>query len=129
MDASSASSTPLSSSSLAPLSQITPYNPAEYIQTANTLNRVSRKAVILGTTNIVLGGKCIIHHNAFIRGDLTRSSAGSGAGAAAATATGEAAQQQRRTAAAGQNVVIVTGRYCAIGTGAMIRPPYKTYKG
>ncbi|CAO1638217.1 unnamed protein product [Sympodiomycopsis kandeliae] len=105
----------LSSSSLAPLNQITPYNPSEYIQTANTLNRVSRKAVILGTQNIILSGKCIIHHNAFLRGDLARHSG---------TTTGKNHQ-----AATGHNVVIITGRYCVFGVNSLIRPPYKTYKG
>lgn len=89
---------------------VQPYNAQEYIQTTNTMNRVSRKAHISGSSNIVLGGKCIIHEYALLRGDLRRAAAGS-------------SSQQ------GANHVVTTGRYCAIGEHAVIRPPYKTYKG
>nr|CDI56359.1 probable dynactin Arp1 p25 subunit RO12 [Melanopsichium pennsylvanicum 4] len=51
---------------------VAPYHPNEYVQTALTGNRVSRKATILGSQNIILGGKCIIQHGAIIRGDLKR---------------------------------------------------------
>lgn len=90
--------------------RVQPYNGAEYIQTSNTLNRVSRKAHLCGTSNIVLGGKCIIHANALIRADLRRS------------ATSSASSQMA-------NHVVTTGRYCVVGEGAIVRPPYKTYKG
>lgn len=99
---------------------ITPYEPKTYIQTAHTLNRVSRKSILLGTSNIVLGGKCIIHQGAVIRGDLKRVIPGG----SASTVGGEGSK-----ASSGQSIVVVTGRYCAIGEGAVIRPPYKTYKG
>ncbi len=33
---------------------------------------MSRKATILGSQNIILGGKCIIQHGTIIRGDLKR---------------------------------------------------------
>ncbi|PWN29330.1 putative dynactin Arp1 p25 subunit RO12 [Jaminaea rosea] len=83
---------------------VKPYPPNEYIQTSHTLNRVSRKAVLHGTSNIVLGGKCIIHSGAMVRGDLKR-------------------------AASGSTIAISTGRYCVVGEGTVLRPPYKTYKG
>jgi dynactin-5 len=85
------------------------------------LDKVSRKAVITGATNIVLGGKSVIQAGqsllllrangrrtdnlgAVLRGDLRRSTAG-------------------------QHVVISMGRYCSIGEGTIIRPPGKIYKG
>ncbi|RSH86742.1 uncharacterized protein EHS24_005013 [Apiotrichum porosum] len=74
-----------------------------YIET-DTGNKVSRKATILGATNIILGGKSIIQTRAVIRGDLRRS-------------------------APGQHVVISMGRYCLVGEGAVLRPPGKIYKG
>ncbi|CAO1627300.1 unnamed protein product [Parajaminaea phylloscopi] len=89
---------------------VQPYHASEYFETANTQNRVSRKAHLCGTSNIVLGGKCIIHANALIRADLRR------------TATSTASSQMA-------NHVVTTGRYCVLGEGAVIRPPYKTYKG
>lgn len=108
-------------------SSIKPYDPKTYIQTAHTLNRVSRKSILLGTSNIVLGGKCIIHEGAVVRGDLKRSvpggtAVGGGEGSKGSSASGAAG-------GGGQSIVIVTGRYCVIGEGAVIRPPYKTYKG
>ncbi|KAL1411584.1 Dynactin subunit 5 [Vanrija pseudolonga] len=74
-----------------------------YIET-DTGNKVSRKATILGATNIVLGGKSIIQTRAIIRGDLRRS-------------------------APGQHVVVSMGRYCLISEGVVLRPPGKIYKG
>lgn len=68
------------------------------------IDKVSRKALIAGATNIVLGGKSIIQTSSILRGDLRRSTAG-------------------------QHVVISVGRYCLIGEGAVIRPPGKMYKG
>ncbi|KAG8993144.1 hypothetical protein FRB94_010988 [Tulasnella sp. JGI-2019a] len=79
------------------------YNKADYIET-DTGNKVSRRATIAGPQNIILGGKTIISSLAIIRGDLRR--------------TGP-----------GHAVVIQIGRYCLIGEGCNIRPPYKTYKG
>ncbi|OCH90609.1 dynactin subunit P25 [Obba rivulosa] len=79
------------------------YQRGEYIET-DTGNKVSRRAAISGPQNIILGGKTIISSNAIIRGDLRR--------------TGP-----------GHAVVISLGRYCLIGEGCILRPPYKTYRG
>ncbi|CAD6572151.1 MAG: hypothetical protein TREMPRED_000463 [Tremellales sp. Tagirdzhanova-0007] len=79
------------------------YEKGTYIET-DTGNKISRKAVITGATNIILGGKTIVQTGAILRGDLRRSTAG-------------------------QHVVISMGRYCSIGEGAIIRPPGKIYKG
>ncbi|GAA5894081.1 hypothetical protein JCM6882_007979 [Rhodosporidiobolus microsporus] len=79
--------------------------------TTDTGNHVARSCVITGSTNIVLGGKSILHPNCIIRGDLRR------AGAAAAGGGG------------GGTVVIAMGKYCSVGEGAVLRPCYKTYKG
>ncbi|KAL8287273.1 hypothetical protein RQP46_003725 [Phenoliferia psychrophenolica] len=81
------------------------YSKAEFIET-DTGNKVSRKCTINGSQNIILGGKTIIQHGVIVRGDLRRAGGSSGAG-----------------------VVISVGKYCVFGEGAIIRPPYKTYKG
>ncbi|KAG8843372.1 hypothetical protein FRB91_003398 [Serendipita sp. 411] len=70
----------------------------------DTGNKVSRRATIAGAQNIILGGKTIISSSAIIRGDLRR--------------TGP-----------GHAVVISLGRYCLVGEGCVMRPPYKTYRG
>ncbi|KIJ65964.1 hypothetical protein HYDPIDRAFT_87875 [Hydnomerulius pinastri MD-312] len=79
------------------------YSKAEFIET-DTGNKVSRRATIAGPQNIILGGKTIISSGAIIRGDLRR--------------TGP-----------GHAVVISLGRYCLVGDGCIMRPPYKTYRG
>jgi len=79
------------------------YIKSEYIET-DTGNKVSRRATIAGPQNIILGGKTIISSGAIIRGDLRR--------------TGP-----------GHAVVISLGRYCLVGEGCVVRPPYKTYRG
>ncbi|GFZ43856.1 hypothetical protein JCM24511_01576 [Saitozyma sp. JCM 24511] len=79
------------------------YEKGTYIET-DTGNKVSRKAVVTGAQNIILGGKSVIQTGAILRGDLQR-------------------------AQAGHHVVISMGRYCLVGEGAVIRPPGKMYKG
>ena len=81
--------------------------PGEYIRTASTGNKISRRCAIYGASNIVLGGKCLIEHRAVLRGDLTR---------------------PPRTPASG-SVALATGRYVCIGEGSTLRPPAKTYQG
>ncbi|KAH8147524.1 uncharacterized protein LAJ45_08351 [Morchella importuna] len=79
----------------------------EYIET-DTGNKVSRKSVILGSQNIILGGKTIIQADCTIRGDL------------------------RRTVAPGQqsgNVAIAVGRYCFLSRSSVLRPPGKIARG
>lgn len=80
------------------------YAKADYIET-DTGNKVSRKCTICGSQNIILGGKTIIQSGVVVRGDLRR--AGSG----------------------GHAVVVAVGKYCVLGEGSVVRPPYKTYKG
>ncbi|KEI37454.1 uncharacterized protein L969DRAFT_96533 [Mixia osmundae IAM 14324] len=79
------------------------YKRSEYIET-DTGNKVSKRSTICGSSNIVLGGKTIIQQGSIIRGDLRRQGAGNA-------------------------VVVAIGRYCLLGENAVIRPPYKTYKG
>ncbi len=86
-------------------------------------NKVSRKATILGSSNIILGGKCIIHHGAMLRGDLKRHVAPPPPEQQAKMTAAQLAQYQKG------GVVISAGRYCIFGEGSIIRPPYKTYKG
>lgn len=62
----------------------------------DTGNKVSRRAIIAGPQNIILGGKTIISNGAIIRGDLRRTGSG-------------------------HTVVISLGRYCLIGEGCIMR--------
>ncbi|KAJ3089701.1 hypothetical protein HK102_005715 [Quaeritorhiza haematococci] len=82
---------------------VTYYDKAEYIET-DTGNKVSRKSVICGSQNIILGGKTVIQTDCVVRGDLRRTGGG-------------------------HAVVVAIGRYCLLGQRSVIRPPYKTYKG
>jgi dynactin-5 len=115
--------------------QIVPYDPAQYLYTTNTHNKVSRQAKIVGSANIMLGGKVIIHPRAVIRGDLARAvrvpnattavpGPGPGAGA------GEGVSQTVLPEPKGvERITISTGRYCVIGEGVVLRPPWRVYKG
>ncbi|KAI8622618.1 dynactin subunit p25 [Chytriomyces sp. MP71] len=78
------------------------YERNEYIET-DTGNKVSRKSVIHGSQNIILGGKTIIQTECMVRGDLRRQG------------TGHA-------------VVIAVGKYCLLAQRSIIRPPSKVYK-
>jgi dynactin-5 len=80
----------------------------------DTGNKVSRKSQIIGTTNIILGGKTVIQAEVIIRGDLYRTQPSSSSGE-----KGEKAS----------NVAVVIGRYCFLSKGCILRPPGKIYKG
>ncbi|KAJ1937988.1 hypothetical protein GGF37_004982 [Kickxella alabastrina] len=84
----------------------TPYSTyikAEFIET-DTGNKVSRRSLISGSQNIVLGGKTIVHPKCTIRGDL------------------------RRAGPTHQASVLI-GRFCSLGPYSVLRPPHKSYKG
>ncbi|KPM39043.1 hypothetical protein AK830_g7488 [Neonectria ditissima] len=85
----------------------------EYIET-DTGNKVARKAVLVGTQNIMLGGKTVIQPDVMIRGDLARTapSSSSSSGAAPVSTT-----------------AVAIGRYCFLARGALLRPPGRIYKG
>ncbi|GJN67917.1 hypothetical protein PLIIFM63780_001910 [Purpureocillium lilacinum] len=88
----------------------------DYIET-DTGNKVARKAILVGTQNIMLGGKTVIQPEVMIRGDLVRtaapsSSSSSSGGAAPATST-----------------AVAIGRYCFLARGVLLRPPGRLYKG
>lgn len=83
----------------------------EYIET-DTGNKVARKATLVGTQNIMLGGKTVIMADAMIRGDLART----------ATSSSSAATPSSNTA-------IAIGRYCFLSKGCCLRPPGRMYKG
>jgi len=84
----------------------------EYIET-DTGNKVSRKSQIIGTTNIILGGKTVIQAEVIIRGDLLR------------TLPSSAASDGSKHS----NVAVAIGRYCFLSRGSCLRPPGKLYKG
>ncbi|KAK6070532.1 Dynactin subunit 5 [Seiridium cupressi] len=82
----------------------------EWIET-DTGNKVNRKATLIGTQHIMLGGKTVIMPDAMIRGDLARTIA-PGAGNAP-----------------GSNTAVFIGRYCFLSKGCCLRPPGRIYKG
>ncbi|KFA74755.1 hypothetical protein S40288_06616 [Stachybotrys chartarum IBT 40288] len=84
----------------------------EYIET-DTGNKVARKAVLVGTQNIMLGGKTVIQSEAMIRGDLVRTAPSSISGGSAPTS----------------NTAVSIGRYCFLSRGVLLRPPGRLYKG
>lgn len=75
---------------------------------------MARKAVLVGTQNIMLGGKTVIQPDVMIRGDLARTAppAAGAAGTAAANTT-----------------AVAIGRYCFLARGVLLRPPGRLYKG
>ncbi|KAG4306205.1 hypothetical protein PORY_000193 [Pneumocystis oryctolagi] len=72
----------------------------------DTGNKISRlRTTILGSQNIILGGKTIIQSECTLRGDL------------------------RRSGDTQSSIAIMIGKYCSLSLGTVIRPPSKTYKG
>jgi dynactin-5 len=80
----------------------------------DTGNRVSRRSAILGTQNIILGGKTTIHGDVLLRGDLYRPAP------AAPTASGAPSKTP---------IAIAIGRYCILSPGCTLKPPSKLYRG
>ncbi|KAI9886936.1 MAG: hypothetical protein M1823_001228 [Watsoniomyces obsoletus] len=113
----------------------------EYIET-ETGNKVSRRAYIQGTQNIILGGKTIIQSECTIRGDLHRTAPSSSSSSSSSTATGGDTQAQQLSSSSSsssnrhppqptpqQNVAVSIGRYCILSSGCVLRPPCKTHRG
>ncbi|KAL1844206.1 hypothetical protein VTJ49DRAFT_3862 [Mycothermus thermophilus] len=86
----------------------------EYIET-DTGNKVARKATLVGTQHIMLGGKTVIQPDAMIRGDLVR--------------TIHPSSQSGGNAAPQNNTAISIGRYCFLSRNCCLRPPGRFYKG
>lgn len=72
---------------------------------------MARKATLVGTQNIMLGGKTVIQQEVMIRGDLARTASSSSGGAPA------------------NNTAVAIGRYCFLSRGSCLRPPGRMYKG
>ncbi|KAH0592522.1 hypothetical protein MHUMG1_09673 [Metarhizium humberi] len=81
----------------------------DYIET-DTGNKVARKAILVGTQNIMLGGKTVIQPEVMIRGDLVRTAPSSSSAPTSSTA-------------------VAIGRYCFLSRGVLLRPPGRLYKG
>ncbi|CRK39796.1 Dynactin subunit 5 like protein [Verticillium longisporum] len=87
----------------------------EYIET-DTGNKVSRKANLVGTQNIMLGGRTVIQPDVMIRGDLARTAPSSSSSTSAGSAPAN-------------NTAVAIGRYCFLSRGCILRPPGRVYKG
>lgn len=82
----------------------------------DTGNKVARKAVLVGTQNIMLGGKTVIQPDVMIRGDLVRNAPPS-----SSTTT--------KTPAPASTTAVAIGRYCFLSRDVHLRPPGRLYKG
>ncbi|ETS81143.1 hypothetical protein PFICI_06145 [Pestalotiopsis fici W106-1] len=82
----------------------------EWIET-DTGNKVNRKATLVGTQHIMLGGKTVIMPEAMIRGDLSRT------------------VPSTNPSQPGSNTAVFIGRYCFLSKGCCLRPPGRIYKG
>lgn len=102
--------------------------PGEYIQTAATGNKISRRSVIYGASNIVFGGKCIVHTGAMIRGDLVRVIRSHSESRSRGTQSSSDTSSNTAPASV-SSVIIVTGRYMCLEEACLLRPPAKTYHG
>ncbi|KAI9709282.1 MAG: hypothetical protein M1820_003402 [Bogoriella megaspora] len=77
----------------------------EYIET-DTGNKISRRAKIEGTPNIMLAGRTVIMADVHLRGDL------------------------HRTATEGSSTTTISmGRYTVVSTGCIIHPPSRLSRG
>ncbi|CAG8605325.1 13265_t:CDS:2 [Rhizophagus irregularis] len=94
------------------------YPRSEYIET-DTGNKVSRKSVICGSQNIILGGKTIIQTECVIRGDLRRT----GGGHAVVVAIGDHVTigEGSIVEAATIGSFVHIGKNCVIGRFAIIK--------
>lgn len=82
----------------------------------DTGNKVSRRSQIIGTQNIILGGKSVIQAEVIIRGDLIR--------------TLEPHSSSKDAAPAkGPTVAVAIGRYCFLSRGCVLKPPGRVMKG
>ncbi|KZZ93640.1 Trimeric LpxA-like protein [Ascosphaera apis ARSEF 7405] len=102
----------------------------EYIET-DTGNKVSRRAQVLGTQRIIVGGKSVIQADVCIRGDLFRQpqqqqqqqqqqSQSGEAGAATSTST---------STSTAPSVAVSIGRYTYLSRSCLLRPPSRLYHG
>ncbi|KAK2612370.1 hypothetical protein QQS21_001634 [Conoideocrella luteorostrata] len=86
----------------------------DYIET-DTGNKVARKAILVGTQNIMLGGKTVIQPEVMIRGDLVRTAPSSSSSSSSSTPSSSTA--------------VAIGRYCFLSRAVLLRPPGRLYKG
>jgi len=96
--------------------------PSDDRATQDTGNKVSRRSQIIGTQNIILGGKSIIQAEVIIRGDLVRTLEPSASSSAAADDAGV-----RKPSA--PVVAVAIGRYCFLSKGCVLKPPGRVMKG
>ncbi|KAI9365447.1 trimeric LpxA-like protein [Zopfochytrium polystomum] len=101
---------------------IVSYDKTEYIET-DTKNKVSRKSIICGSQNIILGGR--VKSNSFV---LARQSPLDSA-PQTIIQTDCVVRGDLRRSGGGNSVVVAVGKYCLLSQRSVIRPPSKTYKG
>ncbi|KAE8215623.1 hypothetical protein CF327_g1153 [Tilletia walkeri] len=101
---------------------------SRYIET-QAKNIIAREAVISGSHFIVLGGKCVVHSGAILRADLRRSQVGNNSAVPGGAVSSPAPGRGERGSGSTPHIVISMGRYCTVGEGCVVRPPYKIYQG
>lgn len=111
----------------------------------DTGNKVSRKSVICGSQNIILGGKVCrnlsspaqpsskpvgqCQYLSFDSHQLPPKLTKLPISNQTILQTGSVIRGDLRRTGAGHAVVVSVGRYCFLSQGCVIRPPCKTYKG
>ncbi|KAG5981872.1 hypothetical protein E4U54_006502, partial [Claviceps lovelessii] len=91
----------------------------------DTGNKVARKAILVGTQNIMLGGKTVIQPEVMIRGDLVRTAVAT----AQPSSTSTSSTSTSGATASPASTAVAIGRYCFLSRGVLLRPPGRLYKG
>ncbi|KAI9807820.1 MAG: hypothetical protein M1825_005125 [Sarcosagium campestre] len=104
----------------------------EYVET-EAGNKVSRKSLVIGTHNIMLGGNTVIQADACIRGDLRRTLPASSTSTSSSStpAIDPSAPTASLSGAALSKLppAVVVGRYCLLSPSSILKPPSKPYRG
>ena len=123
-------SRPSATSATSKPSSSRPAPPKSAYVSTETGNKVSRRCQLHGTQHIVLAGRCVIHPDVCIRGDLFRPTSSSSTSAStngAQSSQQQQQQQQQKPKSSGtpNTVSVSIGRYTIVNQGATLRPPHR----